>query len=305
MPLELVHSDLAEANVPSIGGGKYVLTFKDDATSHGIVFILANKQPSTVLKAFKGYQAWTERQSEWQIKELRVDCGKEYMGEMFEYIKSQGIEYNPTAGYSPQSNGVAERMDRTLFEAACTMLDAAGAPLELWGEAVFAARHIQNRLPFRMLGKTPHEAWTGKKPTVGHIRKWGCKVYRHINKKTGRTKLDKKSMAGFLVGYESKNIYRIYYPDTKEFKILWDVIFSENQFSNLRHAESEDQQLELNGRDAEENEMDGDVQASAPHETSTPILLDQIVVQSLRWSQKSLWNQEPTPSKAPNCRTHR
>ena len=51
--LELVHSDLTEANVTSIGGGKYVLTFKDDATSHGTVFILANKQPSTVLKAFK------------------------------------------------------------------------------------------------------------------------------------------------------------------------------------------------------------------------------------------------------------
>jgi len=127
----VVHSDLTEANVTSVGGGKHILTFKDDATSHGTVFILANKQPSTVLKAFKGYQAWAEQQSRWQIKELRVDRGKEYMGEMLEYIKSQGIEYNSTAGYSLQSNTVAERMNRTLFEAACMMLDATGAPLEL------------------------------------------------------------------------------------------------------------------------------------------------------------------------------
>ena len=106
-------------------------------------------------------------------------------------------------------------------------------------------------------------------------------------------------MAGFLVGYESKNIYRIYHPDTKEFKISQDVIFSENQFFNIRHVESEDQRLELDGRAAEENEMDGDVQIDKPHETTTPILHDQIVVQSLRRSQ------EPTPSKIPNRHMHR
>ena len=47
-------------------------------------------------------------------------------------------------------------------------------------------------------------------------------------------------MGGFLVGYESRNIYHIYYLDTKEFKISRDVIFSENQFFNIRHVESED-----------------------------------------------------------------
>jgi hypothetical protein len=91
-----VHSDLAEANVTSLGGGKYVLTFTDDATNHGIVFILTNKNASTVLKAFKEYQAWAECQSEYKIKEMRTDRGTEYMGEMIKYLKSQGIEYNPT-----------------------------------------------------------------------------------------------------------------------------------------------------------------------------------------------------------------
>src|SRR5438876_10263461 len=72
-----------------------------------------------------------------------------------------------------------------------------------------------------------------------HIRKWGCKVYRHINKKTGRKKLDKKSMMGFLVGYESGNIYRIYHPATTEFKVSRDVIFAEKQFFGLRHVADE------------------------------------------------------------------
>src|SRR5579862_9604022 len=236
-PLELVHSDLAEANILSIGGGKHVLTFTDDATDHGIVFILDNKSASTVLSAFKEYQAWAERQTGHKIKEIRTDRGTEYMGEMIKYVKCQGIEHNPTAGYSPQSNGVAERMNRTLFDMACTMIDASGAPYELWGEAVLAAAHIRNRIPTSTLdGKTPHEAWTGEKPTVGHIRKWGCKVYHHINKKMGRRKLDKKSRIGYLVGYESGNIYRIYHPATKEFKISRDVKFSEVEFFGIRQV---------------------------------------------------------------------
>ena len=120
-----MHSDLAEANILSLGGGRYVLTFTDDATAQGNVFILSNKNASTVLNAFKEYQAWAERQSGHHIKQIRTDRGKEYMGEMIEYVKLQGIEYNPTAGHSPQSNGVAERMNRTLFEMACTMMDSA------------------------------------------------------------------------------------------------------------------------------------------------------------------------------------
>src|SRR5438477_4171093 len=156
---------------------------------------------------------------------------------MIEYIKSQGIAHNPTAGYSPQSNGVAERMNRTLFDKACTMLDASGAPLELWAEAILAAAYIRNRLPSQALnGKTPHEAWTGQKPPIRHIQKWGCKVYRHINKKTGRKKLHKKSMMGFLIGYQPGEIYRIYHPGTKEFKVSRDVIFSESQFFNTREV---------------------------------------------------------------------
>ena len=80
-----------------------------------------------VLKAFKDFQAWAERQSGHKIKQIRTDRGTEYMDEMIAYVKSIGIEYCPTAAYSPQSNGVAERMNRTLFDMACPMLDASGA----------------------------------------------------------------------------------------------------------------------------------------------------------------------------------
>src|SRR5579859_8094266 len=112
------------------------------------------------------------------------------MGEMIEYVKSQGIEHNPTAGYSSQSNGAAECMNRTLFDKVCTMFDASGAPLELWAEAILTATYIHNHLLSQALnGKIPHEAWYGQKPSIKPLQKWGCKVYRYINKKTGRKKL--------------------------------------------------------------------------------------------------------------------
>ena len=230
------------------------------------------------------------------------------MDEMLKYIKSQGIECNPTAGYSPQSNGVAERTDWTLFEMACTILDSSGAPLELWGEAVLVACHIRNRLPSHSINdKTPHEAWTGKKLTVGHIRKWRCKVYRHINK-TGRKKLDKKSMMGFLVGYEAGNIYCIYHPTTKEFKVSRDVIFSENQFIGMRDVESKAWTLELEiPDDGTENETDmgilaGEVDAGSEireQQTPQPVLYDEIAIQSLPHCPV------PPSRKPPNRRSRR
>ena len=172
-PLELVHSDLAECHITSLGGGKYVVGFTDDATRHHRAYILPNKQPQTVLRAFKEYQAWAERQTGYKIKELRTDRGGEFLGDMIDYVESVGIEHKPTAGFSPQSNGVAERMNRTLFEMVCCMLDHAGAPLELWSEALHHATYIRNRLPTSSLnGMSPHEAWTGRKPHVKHIRKW-------------------------------------------------------------------------------------------------------------------------------------
>ena len=80
------------------------------------------------------------------------------------------------------------------------MLDAPGARVELCAEPLLTACHIRNRLPTRSLdGISPHKAWTGHKPRVGHIRKLGCLVYRHVNKKR-RKKLDRKCC---LVGYDS------------------------------------------------------------------------------------------------------
>lgn len=82
----------------------------------------------------------------------------------------------------PQENGVAERMNRTLVECARAMLNDASLPNKYWGDAVLHAAHIINRLPTRALDSntTPHEAYTGNKPSLSHLRIFGCTAHAHI-----------------------------------------------------------------------------------------------------------------------------
>jgi hypothetical protein len=232
-PLELVHSDLCgKFQVRSVGGGWYFISFIDDCTRLCRIYILPNKEAKTIKAVFEAYRAWAENQTGCKIKAIRTDGGGEYHKEMEALLKGTGIEHQETAPYSPQSNGVSERMNRTLMDMVCPMLEASSAPLELWAEAVAAACYIKNRLPTRALdGKTPYEAWTGEKPRVDQLRKFGCVVYRHIPKKR-RRKLDQKSMRGILVGYESDSgMYRVYHPQINRVAITRDVIICENDFS--------------------------------------------------------------------------
>ena len=67
------------------------------------------------------------------------------------------IIHETTLSYSPESNGVAERKNRTLKEMKNAMLVSSEAPLNLWGEAILSACHIQNRIPYKKTGKTPYE----------------------------------------------------------------------------------------------------------------------------------------------------
>ncbi len=84
---------------------------------------------------------------------------------------------------TPELNGVAERLNRTLIESARSMLLDAKLPKSYWAEAVSTATYLKNRSPTRAAqGKTPYEEWHGEKPNVDYIREFGCEVYAHILK---------------------------------------------------------------------------------------------------------------------------
>ena len=122
--------------------------------------------------------------------------------------------------YTPEQNGVAERKNKTIVEAARAMLCDQGLLKFLWGDAANTDVYIQNRCPHSTLdSKTPKEVFTGKKPDVSHFRVFGCPVYFHVLKEK-RSKLDSSGKKGMFVGYsETSKAYRVYVPGQREVDI--------------------------------------------------------------------------------------
>ena len=132
-PLELIHFDLCEMNgVLTKGGKKYFMTLIDDSTRYCYVYLLNTKDEA--LHYFKIYKAEVENQLEKKIKRVRSDHGGEYFSKEFDaFCAEHVIIHERTPPYSPQSNGVAERKNRTLTDLVNAMLDTSGLSKAWWG----------------------------------------------------------------------------------------------------------------------------------------------------------------------------
>jgi hypothetical protein len=145
---------------------------------------------------------------------LRTDNGGEFFENEFEeFCKKCGIARQKTTPYTPQQNGVAERMNMTLMENARSMLSSAELGQELWAEAVGTSCYMVNRSPSSVLDdKTPHEVWSGKKPSLQHVRVFGCDSYVHVPEEN-RSKMDKKAEKCIFIGYkDGVKGYKIWNP---------------------------------------------------------------------------------------------
>jgi hypothetical protein len=197
----------------SLGGAKYFITFRDDATSWTELEPIKRKKDA--FEVVKKFFARSEVMHGIKIKALRSDNGGEYTSKEFErFLDSCGCYHEHSAAYSQEQNGVAERVNRTIVGRAKAMLYGAQLPLFLWAEAVKTAVYIMNRTPTRSQSKTPYELWTGKsaQPLI-HLQPFGCEVWHHIPKNL-RKKWEPNAIKGFLVGYEGRNQYRVYYNHT-------------------------------------------------------------------------------------------
>ena len=141
-----------------------MLLFIDDATRHMDEYIL--KYKSEAHEKFKEWKALRERELGKQVKRFRTDGGGEYTSKKFaEYLKSEGILKGTTTPYTPQSNGVVERANRTIMERVRCMLDDAGLSKKYWAFAVSVAVYPKNRTLTRLVvGRTPYQTWH-------HVRK--------------------------------------------------------------------------------------------------------------------------------------
>lgn len=229
-PLEKIHSDLASPITPvSLGGNKYVVTFTDDYSRFSWVFPCEKK--SACLEIFKVFKKAVENEFNQKIAFLHCDIGGEYSNiEWKRFAEQEGIQLQYTVPYTPEQNGVAERLNRTLFNMArCFVNDSPYLTKALWAELIRTACYVENRVPSSTNAnfKSSFEMLFNRSPSIDHLRVIGSKCYSN---KTGKHlgKLEERATEFLLVGYESENIYRVYDPTSRKVFRSHDLVIQEN-----------------------------------------------------------------------------
>ena len=240
---EVIHSDVCgPMSKPSLGGSRYFVTFIDEHSGYKIVIPIARK--SDVAAEFQKYHVWLERKYDCSIKRLHCDGGGEYVA-LDPYIQSHGIERGFVPAYYKEQNGLAERANRTLVEAARAMLQHAGMPTKFWAEAVVHAADIRNRFICpRESDRTSFELMTGKKPRVDHLRVFGSLTWTHVPKDR-RKKLDSKSEEGVLISCFDNKLYKVWIRTRQAAVISRHVKIFEDQFPPARWYESSEEEAEI------------------------------------------------------------
>ncbi len=276
-PGELAHGDIwGPARIESLQKSKYNITFTDDATRRCTPEFM--KLRSEGFKKIKEYVTLVETQLKRTLKVLRVDNAKELTSEEVRgWLKQKGIRLQTSAPYAHSSNGVAERFNRTLVELARAMLIGRNLPSFLWQSAIEYAAYIRNRASTRVLaGKTPEEAWTGIKPSVAHLREFGCEVWvkregKNLSKLGGdQTKAEKHTFVGFTDDPVVIKYYDVHLRDIRESRnYTWAEPSPIVDIESISDARIEGEPSDLNPQSPKGAEETS--QQAPPDNTSMPV----------------------------------
>ncbi|GJV27707.1 retrovirus-related pol polyprotein from transposon TNT 1-94 [Tanacetum coccineum] len=222
----------------SVNGKKYILVIVDDYSRFTWVKCLRSKDeaPAFIINFLKMIQVRLKE----TVRRIRTDNGTEFVNQTLrEYYEKVGISHETSVARSPQQNGVVERRNRTLIEAARTMLIYAKAPLFLWAEAVATACYTQNRSMIRRRhGKTPYELLHDKPPDLSYLHVFGALCYP-TNDSENLGKLQPKADIGIFIGYApTKKAFRIYNRRTRRIIETIHVDFDELTAMASEHSSS-------------------------------------------------------------------
>ncbi|GJW92223.1 putative ribonuclease H-like domain-containing protein [Tanacetum coccineum] len=194
---------------------------RDDYSRFSWVFFLATKdETSGILKAFI---TGIENQTNHRVKIIRCDNGTKFKNkEMNQFCEIKGIKREFSIARTLQQNGVAERKNITLIEAARTMLADSKLPTTFWAEAVNTSCYVQNRvLVIKPHNKTPYELFHGRTPSLSFMRPFRCPV-TILNTLDPLGKFNGKANEGFFVGYSvNSKAFRVFNSRTKIVKLEW------------------------------------------------------------------------------------
>ncbi|KAI3685126.1 hypothetical protein L6452_34360 [Arctium lappa] len=193
---------VAFGNTPDGGkiSGKGDVT-KGKMTFEDVFYVEKLRTKDETSGLIKSFILRIKNQTNQKVKVIRSDNGTEFKNhDLNTFCEEKGIERQYSAPRTPQQNGVAERRNRTLIEAARSLLADSKLPFTFWAEAVNTACYVQNRvLVVKPKNKTPYELLNNRKPFIGFFKPFGCPC-TILNTKTHLGKFDSKADDGFLVG---------------------------------------------------------------------------------------------------------
>nr|GEY09507.1 retrovirus-related Pol polyprotein from transposon TNT 1-94 [Tanacetum cinerariifolium] len=172
-----------------------------------------------------------ENLKDYKVKIIRCDNGGEFRNkEMNDFCSQKGIKREFSNARTPQQNGVAKRRNRTLIEAARTMLADAKLPVTFWAEANNTTCYVQNRVIVnKSQNKTPYELFNGRTPAIGFLKPFGCHVMI-LNTLDNLGKFEEKWDECYFIGYSmSSKAFRVFNKRTRRVEENLHVEFLENK----------------------------------------------------------------------------
>jgi hypothetical protein len=204
-------------------------------------FMTTHGEEKETLRVLKDFIRWICLRYNLKVNTIRSDneLGRR---RTLNWLRTQGITFEPLAPYTQAQNGTAERSGGVIIERARAMRIAANLPHDLWDEIVNCAVYLRDRTPRESNGwKSPYERFytflangRSRRPQLAHLKAYGCRAYAMTSdaqlKKKRLSKLDPRAHIGYLVGYDSTNIYRIWILYKGIVISTRDVIFDEKTF---------------------------------------------------------------------------
>jgi hypothetical protein len=260
------------ARTTGIRGERYFITFTDGAKRHRKVVMM--KKKSEVETHIMNYTEFIATQFGKRCKAFRFDRGGEYISEeLRKKLEAKGIKVEMTAPYSPQQNGVSERLNRTILERARAMLVAHSLPHFLWPEAVSYATYIINRSPTTSLTSniTPYQAFWGIKPDVSTLQEFGIECWV-LTQGQLQSKLAPKSKPYRFVGIsEDSRAWRYHAPKTRKVLASRNVVFQTAGGDYTTQPAVPTDPIQLEGEQGTQSELTSSQPADMPqHETQQP-----------------------------------
>ena len=228
-PLDLVHADLNTYTTLSFDRKKYMLVLVDHFSRFLWTFSLSHK--SEVATVIQSWLPYAERYLDSRLKTFRSDQGGEFTSHALQnYLQTLGIYFETSNTDTPQQNGVAERMNRTVTEMLTAVLTHMDLPTHWWSLALPWVTWVRNVLPSRALqaSETPYTKAIGVPPDLSMLKVFGCMCQYLVPSRKHR-KLDTKAQWAIHAGFEAgMKGWKLLDVTTGTFIVSRDVYFYED-----------------------------------------------------------------------------